>query len=98
MSEEIDYKSRYERAAKQRFIALKNAFNTIREFAEPSLDPKKFSDFEDIEKYLLENYGQDTENNSQVSELPPALQCMSSLFPPKNMCKDLLSGNVFINK
>jgi hypothetical protein len=59
MSEEVDYKARFERAARQRFIALKNAFNTIREFAEPSLDPDMFNNFERIENELLENYGKD---------------------------------------
>lgn len=41
---------------KQRFLALKNAFNTIRHFAEPSCTPTQMYQFEELEKSLLEIY------------------------------------------
>ena len=43
-------------AQKQRFISLKNAFNTIRCFAEPSLDPEQFESFEELERILIKRY------------------------------------------
>lgn len=46
----------YELAARQRYKALENAFDTIRQFAEPSCDPETFEKFEDVEKYLKEMY------------------------------------------
>lgn len=45
-----------ERANHQRLASLKNALNTVRCFAEPSLDPEQFKNFEEINKVLLKRY------------------------------------------
>jgi hypothetical protein len=45
------------RAQEQRSVCLRNAFNTIRCFAEPSLDPEQFEAFEQLERTLTERYG-----------------------------------------
>lgn len=44
------------RAKKQRFIALKNALNTIEQFATPSLDPETYQGFREAKKDLLKMY------------------------------------------
>lgn len=60
MSKEKDdkkyYKQRLQRARKQRYVGLKNAFNIVQAFAEPSLPPVLFEKYEQVKEYLLKQY------------------------------------------
>lgn len=51
-----DNKYAFQFAQKQRLIALKNAFKTIDAFAQPSLDPETYSNYEDVKSNLIKNY------------------------------------------
>lgn len=52
----MSYKDAFELANKQRLICLKNAFNTIDSFIEPSYTPEMGKKYEKIKKYLLKQY------------------------------------------
>lgn len=43
-------------AHKQRKVSLKNALNTIKQFAVPSCSPDMFEEFEQLSKYLTNMY------------------------------------------
>lgn len=43
-------------AEKQRYEALKNAFDTIEQFAVPSCNPEQFHQLGEIKEYLLKMY------------------------------------------
>lgn len=51
-----DLKSELERAERQAYIALENAFKTIDAFAEPSLSPDMFNNYVELKEYLLKKY------------------------------------------
>lgn len=52
----IYLEARLQRAEEQRLRSLKNALDTIRCLAEPTLDPELFEAFEKIEKRLTDTY------------------------------------------
>lgn len=60
----MDIKIAYQKASEQRFISLQNAFKTIHCFAEPSLNPEEFEQFENLERVLLERYEKDAKTNN----------------------------------
>lgn len=43
-------------AKHQRFEALKNAFKTVHEFADPSLSPDESQQLEEVEQILIDRY------------------------------------------
>lgn len=49
----------YQRATNQRYLALKNAFETIHIFAIHSLNPELFEKYEEVKDKLLTVYGND---------------------------------------
>lgn len=49
----------YQRATNQRYLALKNAFETIHIFAIHSLDPELFEKYEEVKNELLSIYVDD---------------------------------------
>ncbi len=53
---ESNLESKIKLARDQRFRSLKNAFDTIDAFADPSLDPETFDKYESAKWELLEVY------------------------------------------
>ena len=49
-------------AEAQRFTALKNALNTVDQFAIPSVDPEMYHHFEKLKAYLTQVYKPKNDN------------------------------------
>jgi hypothetical protein len=56
----------YALANKQRYIALKNAFDTLRQYVEPSCNPTQMKNFEKLEKYLVKMYKSDVNLTDKI--------------------------------
>jgi hypothetical protein len=55
----MEYKHAHKRASCQRLIALSNSFNTLEAFIIPSASPDILEKYEEVKKYLMDNYSKD---------------------------------------